>query len=268
MEKYNTEEILRESQENVKKLNEKLKDIESLHNEIKESVSLSLKNPELFKELAAKLNDSAEFYLKGNNSIFEQKISEISNKIAELGSEINRLVEIDFNTLFKDLETKFLDNTKVEIGKELKKFDEKANSLQNKIEDLGKEITRLSKIDLEEHFNKHQNKLSEVFISVNGINGILTTISQNINKIIQNFGDIEQSLTKYQKEINKGFDIVKENQEKTTKDLLHKLKESDTKLDAIITNNEALKKELDFNKKLNFAIIVLVIVSIIIKYIK
>ena len=268
MEKYNTEEILRESQENVKKLNEKLKDIESLHNEIKESVSLSLKNPELFKELAAKLNDSAELYLKGNNSIFEQKISEISNKIAELGSEINRLVEIDFNTLFKDLETKFLDNTKVEIGKELKKFDEKANSLQNKIEDLGKEIIRLSKIDLEEHFNKHQNKLSEVFISVNGINGILTTISQNINKIIQNFGDIEQSLSKYQKEINKGFDIVKENQEKTTNDLLHKLKESDTKLDAIITNNEALKKELDFNKKLNFAIIVLVIVSIIIKYIK
>ena len=36
MENYNTEEILRESQENVKKLNEKLKDIESLHNEIKE----------------------------------------------------------------------------------------------------------------------------------------------------------------------------------------------------------------------------------------
>ena len=49
MANYNTEEILRESQENVKKLNEKLKDIESLHNEIKESVSLSLKNPKLFK---------------------------------------------------------------------------------------------------------------------------------------------------------------------------------------------------------------------------
>ena len=267
MEKYNTEEILRESQENVKKLNEKLKDIESLHNEIKESVSLSLKNPILFKELAGKFSNSAELYLTGNNKIFDQKISEISTKINELGSEITRLVEVDFNVLFKDLETKFLENSKVEIGKELKKFEEKANNLQYKIDDLGKEITRLSKIDLEEHFNKHQNKLSEVFISVNGINGILTNISQNINKIIQNFGDIEQTLSKNQKEINKGFDVVKENQEKATNDLLNKLKETDSKLDAIVSQNELLKKELDFNKKLNFAIIVLVIISIIIKFI-
>jgi hypothetical protein len=267
MEKYNTEEILRESQENVKKLNEKLKDIESLHNEIKESVSLSLKNPILFKELAGKLNDTAELYLTGNNTMFDQKIVEISNKINELGSEITRLVEVDFNALFKDLEAKFLENSKVEIAKELKRFDEKAAIFQKKIDDLGEEITRLSKIDLEEHFNKHQNKLSEVFISINGINGILTNISQNINKIIQNFGDIEQTLSKNQKEINKGFDVVKENQEKTTNDLLNKLKESDTKLDAIVSQNKILKKELDFSNKLNITIIVLVIVSIILKFI-
>ena len=145
MEKYNTEEILRESQENVKKLNEKLKDIESLHNEIKESVSLSLKNPILFKELAEKLNDSAELYLTGNNTIFDQKIVEISNKTNELGLEITRLVEVDFNALFKDLETEFLENSKLEIGKELIKIDEKTNNLQSKIDDLGKEINRLSK---------------------------------------------------------------------------------------------------------------------------
>ena len=128
--------------------------------------------------------------------------TDFSNKITELSDEITRLIEVDFNALFKDLETKFLENSKVEISNELKKFDEKANNLQNKIEDLGTEITRLSKIDLEAHFNKHQSKLSEVFISVNGINGILTTILQNINKIIQNFGDIEQTLSKNQKEIN------------------------------------------------------------------
>lgn len=266
MEKYNTEEILRESQENVKKLNEKLKDIESLHNEIKESVSLSLKNPILFKELAGKFSDTAELYLTGNNKIFDQKISEISTKINKLGSEITRLVEVDFNVLFKDLETKFLENSKVEIGKELKKFEEKANNLQNKIDDLGKEITRLSKIDLEEHFNKHQNKLSEVFISVNGINGILTTISQNINKIIQNFGEIEQILSKNQKEIIKFFELATENQESIKKELLAKIEESDTKLNSIISQNELLKKELDFNKKLSFAIIALVIISIVIKF--
>jgi uncharacterized protein YukE len=264
--KYDTEEILRESQENVKKLNEKLKDIESLHNEIKESVSLSLKNPILFKELAEKLNNSAELYLTGNNTIFDEKIVEISSKITELGSEITRLVEVNFNDLFKDLETNFLENSKAEIDKKLKQFDEKANNIQIKINDLKIEITRLSKIDLEEHFNKHQNKLSEIFNSINGINGIISKISLNINKIIQTFGEIEQALSKNQKEIIKKFDLGYENQEKNKKDLLAKIEESDTKLNLIISQNELLKKEVDLNKKTSFIIIALVIILIIINF--
>lgn len=267
MANYNTEEILRESQENVKKLNEKLKDIESLHNEIKESVSLSLKNPILFKELAEKVNDAANIYLKENNNIFEQKIEEISKKTSELSLEINRLIEVDFNTLFQEIETKFLENSKVELRKELDKFDEKTKSLQNKIDDLSNEISRLSKIDLEEHFNRHQSKLSEVFISINGINSIITSISQNINKIIQNFGDFEQTLLKTQKEITKNFDVFTKNQEESSKKLIEKLTESEIKLNTITTQNEMLKKELDFNKKLSFGIVVLVIISIIISLI-
>lgn len=267
MANYNTEEILRESQENVKKLNEKLKDIESLHNEIKESVSLSLKNPKLFKELAEKVNDAANLYLKENNNIFEKKIEEISKKTSELSLEINRLIEVDFNTLFQEIETKFLESAKVEIRKELDKFNEKTISLQNKIDELSKEITRLSKIDLEEHFNKHQSKLSEVFISVNGINGIITTISQNINKIIQNFGEIEQTLSKNQKEITKSFDVLTENQEKTSLEIQNKIKETNDKIDTLTLQNEVIKKDLDFNKKLSFGLIVLVVISIIVSLI-
>lgn len=268
MEKYNTEEILRESQENVKKLNEKLKDIESLHNEIKDAVSLSLKNPILFKELAEALNDSAESYLKGNNEIFDEKIIKISNKITELGSEINRLVKFDFNSLFKDLETKFLENSKAEFGKELKKFDEKAANLQNKIDDLGKEITRLLIIDLEEHFNKHQSKLSEVFNGVNSINGILLTSLQNLNKILIKLGDIEEILSKNQKDFKKSIDLVNENLDKHKKELLGKIEETETKLNSIISQNEHLKIELDFNKKLIFSSIVLIILAIIILVVK
>jgi len=260
MASYNTEEILRESQDNVKKLNEKLKDIETLHNEIKESVSLSIKNPVLFKELAEKLNDSAELYLKGNNTIFDQNISEISNKISELGSEITRLSALDFSLLFQDLETKFLKDWNVKIDTELKKIDEKSSDLQTKIKELDKEVTRLSKIDLEDHFNKHQSKLSEVFISVNGINSILTSVSQNFNKIIQNFGDIEQTLTKNQKEIDKHFDSLTENNEKSTKNLLSKINESEVKLSSIILATESLKKDVNFNKKLNIIIIGFLIV--------
>ena len=274
----NIDQILEKNYEQLDILKSELSNLKEIKNRIEVLIGSNDKLPIIFSELFDKINkvtndftnvlgNSVNVFLEGNNDLLTKNSTDFSNKISELSAEITRLVEVDFNALFKDLETKFLENSKLEIGKELKKFDEKTNNLQNKIDNLGKEITRLSKIDLEEHFNKHQSKLSEVFISVNGINGILTTISQNINKIIQNFGDIEQTLSKNQKEINQGFDIVKENQDKTTNDLLNKIKESDTKLDAIVSQNEALKKELDFNKKLNFAIIVLVIISIIIKFI-
>lgn len=275
----NIDQILEKNYEQLDILKSELTNLKEIKNRIEVLIGSNDKLPIIFSERFDKiiqvtndftnvLGNSVNVFLEGNNDLLTKNNTDFSNKITEIGSEITRLVEVDFKVLFKDLETKFLENSKIEIGKELKKFDEKSNSIQNKIDDLGKEITRLSKIDLEEHFNKHQNKLSEVFMSVNGINGILTTISQNINKIIQNFGDIEQILSKNQKEINKSFDTLTESQEKTTNDLLNKLKESDTKLDAIITHNEGLKKELDFNKKLNFAIIILVIVSIIIKFIK
>lgn len=279
MEKYNTEEILRESQDNVKKLNEKLKDIETLHNEIKESVNLSLKNPVMFKELAEKLNDSAELYLKGNNTIFEGKILDITTKTKELSSEISRLVEVDLEGSFKEIEKQFLENSKEGLSHELKKFDEKATNIQSKIDEFSSEITRLSKIDLETHFDKHQSKLSEVFLAVNGINSLISTISQTLNKIIQNLGEIEQALLKNQKEIIRGFETISDNQESLKKDLndsiqnnqkelMIKLADFEARINSIFSQNEILKKEVDLNKKLLFGAIMLVIISIVVSLIK
>ena len=268
MEKYNTEEILRESQVNVKKLNEKLKDIETLHNEIKESVNLSLKNPVIFKELAEKFNDSAELYLKGNNNIFEGKILEITNRTNELRSEINRLVEVDLEGSFKEIEKQFLENSKEGLSHELKKFDEKATNIQSKIDEFGSEITRFSKIDLETHFDKHQSKLSEVFLAVNGINSLISTISQNLNKILQNLGEIEQTLLKNQKEIIRGFETINDHTQKSQKELMIKLSDSEAKMNSIFSQNEILKKEVDFNKKLLFGAIILVVISIVVSLIK
>lgn len=270
----NIDQILEKNYEQLDILKRELTNLKEIKNKINELISGNDQLPSIFTERIDKiveitnqytsaLSESVKVFIEGNNELLLKNSTDFSNKISELGSEITRLIEVDFNALFKDLETKFLENAKEEIGKELKKIDAKVNFFQTKINDLEEVIFKLAAIDLEEHFNKHQSKLSEVFISVNGINGILTTISQNINKIIQNFGDIEQTLSKNQKEINQGFDAVKENQEKTTNDLLNKIKESDTKLDAIVSQNELLKKELYFNKKLNFAIIILVIISII-----
>lgn len=230
----NIDQILSDNYEQLDKLKSELKQIENLKERIQELKDSNEKLPEEFQKRFQLIIEHATEY---NNN---------------LGNSVKLFVEGNNDLLVNNIN---------QIENNISQF-QKIN------DDFKNEIIRLTKIDLEEHFNKHQSKLSEVFISVNGINSLMATISQNFNKIIQNFGEIEQTISKNQKEINQEFDIVKENQEKSTNNLLNKLKESDTKLDIIITHNEALKKELDFNKKLNFAIIVLVIVSIIIIFIK
>ena len=157
----NIDQILEKNYEQLDILKSELSNLKEIKNRIEVLIGSNDKLPIIFSELFDKINkvtndftnvlgNSVNVFLEGNNDLLTKNSTDFSNKISELGSEITRLVEVDFNALFKDLETKFLENSKLEIGKELKKFDEKTNNLQNKIDDLGKEITRLSKIDLEE----------------------------------------------------------------------------------------------------------------------
>lgn len=229
----NIDQILSDNYEQLDKLKSELKQIENLKDRIQELKDSNEKLPEEF----------------------QKKFQLIIKHATEYNKNLGNSVKL------------FVDGNNELLVKNIKQIENNVSQFQKVNEDFGKEITRLSKIDLEEHFNNHQNKLSEVFISVNGINGVITTISQNLNRIIQNFGEIEQILSKNQKEINLGFDAVKENQEKTTNELLNKLKATDTKISAIVSQNEALKKDLDFNKKLNFAVVVLVIITIVLKFI-
>ena len=226
----NIDQILSDNYEQLDKLKLELKQIESLKERIQELKDSNEKIPEEFKKRFQLIIEHATEY---NNN---------------LGNSVKLFVEGNNELLVKNIN---------QIEKNIIQFQKNNDDFKN-------EIARLLKIDLEEHFNKHQNKLSEVFISVNGINGILTTISQNINKIIQNFGDIEQTLSKNQKEINQRFEIVKENQEKTTNDLLNKLNETDTSLNEIISQNKILKKEMDFNKKINLVILLFIIIATVV----
>lgn len=229
----NIDQILSDNYEQLDKLKSELKQIESLKQRIQE-----------LKESNEKLPEE-----------FQKKFQLIIEHAAEYNNNIGNSVKL------------FLDGNNELLVKNINQLENNISQFKKINDDFGKEITRLSKIDLEEHFNKHQSKLSEVFISVNGINGIITTISQNINKIIQNFGEIEQTLSKNQKEIAKSFDVLTENQERTTLELKNKIKETNDKIDTLTLQNEVIKKDLDFNKKLSFGIIVLVVISIIVSLI-
>lgn len=225
----NVDQILSDNYEQLDKLKSELKGIENLKERIQELKDSNEKLPEEFQKRFQLIIEHATEYNKN------------------LGNSVKL----------------FIDGNNELLVKNINQIENNISQFQKVNDDFKNEITRLSKIDLEEHFNKHQSKLSEVFISVNGINGILTSISQNLNKIIQNFGEIELTLAKNQKEITKNFDSLTESQEKNTKELLAKINESDTKLSSIILATESLRKEVGFNKKLNFIIIALLIVTVI-----
>lgn len=229
----NIDQILSDNYEQLDKLKSELKQIESLKQRIQE-----------LKESNEKLPEE-----------FQKRFQLIIEHAAEYNNNIGNSVKL------------FLDGNNELLVKNINQIENNISQFKKINDEFGKEITRLSKIDLEEHFNKHQSKLSEVFISVNGINGIITTISQNINKIIQNFGEIEQTLSKNQKEITKSFDVLTENQEKTSLEIQNKIKETNDKIDTLTLQNEVIKKDLDFNKKLSFGLIVLVVISIIVSLI-
>lgn len=225
----NIDQILSDNYEQLDKLKSELQQIENLKERIQELKDSNEKLPEEFQKKFQIIIEHATEY---NNN---------------LGNSVKLFVDGNNDLLVKNIN---------QIENNIVKF-QKVN------DDFRNEIIRLSNIDLEEHFNKHQSKLSEVFISVNGINSILTSMSQNFNNIIKNFGEIEQTLAKNQKETCLKFDSLTESQEKNKKELLDKINESESKLSSIIIATESLRKEVALNKKLNFIIIALLVVTVI-----
>lgn len=270
----NIDQLLEHNYEQLDSLKKELTKLSEIKNRIDELIGSNDKLPVLFsesllkvvetsKEYSTLIDNSVNLYLKVNNELITNSISEFSKKIIDLESEINRLIAVDFNSLFKEIEIKFFDNSNKEFEKIIEKIEAKIKNFQYKIEDLTVEITRLSKIDLEEHFNKHQNKLSEIFIAINGINTIFANISQNINSLIQKFGEFDQTLSKNQTEINSNFVSLNDKNESIKNSILEKIEKTEKITNSIVIQNEALKKEIQFIKKVLFAVCFLVVVSVL-----
>jgi hypothetical protein len=275
----NIDQILTDNYQQLEKLKSELNQIENIRRRFEELKNSNEKLPEEFQvrfqlivdhaaEYNKNLGNSVKLFVEGNNTLLVENILEISNKTNKLDSVINRLVEFSLDDSFKELGTQFLENSKDVINQELIKFDDKATNIQNKINAFSDEITRLSKIDLESHFNNHQSKLSEVFISVNGINGIISNISQNLNNISQKLGEIEQSILKNKQELIKNIDTLKKeltvSLQNKHKEVLIILNKSENKIDAIISQNELLKKGIKFNKIIGFVMMSLIVVTLIV----
>ncbi len=221
----NYEEIIQQSQENVKALSEKLKELDKLHEDIKKLIELPETFDDKFQEIVEltenytnTLGSSTKKYLDGNNTLFTTKLSELSEKTKELQKEITRLSSTDFKNLFKELQKDFIDKTRKDLAIELEKFDIKLNELSGKTKDLEKQITRLlntdfknlfkelqkefidkTKEDLEVELKKFDEKSKDVQNKINNLNKII----ERLEKI-----DLEKHFAKLQKTLSEIFEAI------------------------------------------------------------
>ena len=257
------EEIIKQSQANVKSLSEKLKDLDKLHQEIKSLKEAAEGIPEIFnkkfqelvklsEDYTNTLGAATKNYLDGNNTLFTAKLSELSSKIKEFEKEITRLVNTDFTKLFKDLQKVFIDQTRADLATELKRFEEKSKDLQTKIDELKKQIERLEKIDLEKHFDKLQKTLAEIFGAINAINLTLTNIIQTLTGIVQSLGTIQTTLDTNHKEAKQLLNACSEATEKHLAEQDNQAKNNvellESKIKSVAQQNELLQKEVKTNR--------------------
>jgi DNA repair exonuclease SbcCD ATPase subunit len=272
------EEIIKQSQANVKSLSEKLKDLDKLYQEIKALKEAAEGIPETFnkkfqelvklsEDYTNTLGAATKNYLDGNNTLFTTKLSELSTKIKEFEKEITRLVNTDFSKLFKDLQKVFIDQTRADLDTVLKRFEEQSKDLQKKIDELKKQILRLENIDLEKHFGKLQKTLSEIFGAINAINGTLTNIVQTLTGIVQALGNIQTTLDTNHKEAKQFLNNFSETTEKhltdQDKQTTKNVELIESKMKSLSEQNELLKKEIKTNRIIQIVGLTIIILILI-----
>ena len=279
----NYDELIKQSQVNVNSLSEKLKELDYLYQDI-----IGLKAevegiPEFFKDkfleiiilseqYTNNLGIATKDYLDGNNTLFTLRLNELSILSEEFKIEINRLIKTDFYKLFEDLQNIFIEKSRKDLAIELNRLEEKSKNIQVKIDYFEQQIRRIEAIDLENHFDKLQKTLSEIFGAINTINLTLLEIIQKLPGILQLLGTLQtnidtnhnqtkQLLSSYN-QIIKGHLIDQDNQATKNFELLER------KINSVIDQNILIRKEGKSSRIIQiigFTVIILILLYVAIK---
>lgn len=151
--------------------------------------------------------------LKQQIEVFQYLHEDLKRRI-EQTSEIPNM----YNELFKKIKKLSEDYLKG-LGSTVKNYVEVNNKcLQDNIGELKKlntflkdEIERLSEVDLEKHFEKHQKSLSEIFKGINDINIGLASITSTLGLISQSISGLGNLLNDTQKRNIEEINIIRNN---------------------------------------------------------
>lgn len=216
MPKY--EEIIEQSQANVKSLGEKLKDLDKLHNDI-----VILKN-------------SGEAIPKA----FEEKFHQVI-KVSE-----------DYTNTLGASTKKYLDGNNTLFTANLGELSDQSKNIKTKLDEFKKEVERLASIDFTKDFDKLQKTLAEIYGAINSINLTLTTLTQTQTGLVQTLGAMQNAIDFNQKEAKQTSHAATESTLRHLKDQdAHAEKNSEMLKSQIVTlseQNQLLKKDLNLMK--------------------
>jgi hypothetical protein len=222
-------ELIRQSQANVKALNEKLRDLDNLHQNIKELI----KQPEIFEvkyqeivnlseDYTNTLGAATKKYLDGNNTLFTVKVSELSAKTKEFETNINKL---------KD------------------------------------EIERFKTISLKERFDKLQETLTEASGVTNGIDITLTSLTQTISGIDHTLSSIQNTVETNHREAKQIIGLFSEGLSKHLHSQDNEAKRNvellENRIKSLVEQNDMLKKGIKTNRIIQLAGITIILAALI-----
>lgn len=260
-ETYNTEAIITSSLENVTKLKDQLAKIEQLREDVNKTILLAREIPEHFNRLGDNLAAiSTDFILKTDDTLKEQ-ILEFNSKINDLQQRIEQIDKIDFKEKFENANEQFYNHVTEQVTEKINLFDKARESyedsytgfldklnvnLEQKMRLLGElksgldtthqklegEVERIHKVDLEEHFNKHDKRLSEIFGATNNINFSLLAISNQTVIFQEKLFSLEQKVSEVNKNITDLQSIISNDMKavKSSQDLMFKKQDSNYKI--------------------------------------
>jgi|GEM_PF-2446444 len=161
------------------------------------------------------------------NTLFDSRFKDLKDLYANFGVKINgldakiqKLDNLDLKSAFKDANDSFSDSLNKLFDLKFKDLRILYSDFEKLQQNLKDEIQNLKAIDLEEHFFKHDKKLSDIFSSINNISGTLLSINEHLIKTQGGISNLEkvfiEEISTFEKQINVKF-------EATTKRLENKL---------------------------------------------
>ncbi|MDM1377034.1 hypothetical protein [Myroides marinus] len=250
MSEYRTKEIIETSLENVTSLKSQLERIEKMRLDIEQTLKQGKEIQEKFSELANDFTNKSNDYLIENQTLLQTEILEFSSLLSDLDNKIEKLDSLDLETAFFNANKEFSGSLNDLFDKRFEDLHLLYENFKTEVSDLNKEVDRLEKIDLEKHFDRHQDKLSSIVNTLTNISSTLISINENHLKTIKELSDIKELIVQNSKELSSKV-------EKVTEDL--------KRVEALV--EDQAKKQDQKIKLLMGLVVVGIIVTIVLKFI-